>query len=119
MNEFQRKELQRLFTKLENSASTESSNLEADEIIISRSALMEMAEAFGTWPELNDGPSKPSDSPTDQPERRMLVDAICAGLTDLLCDVRSDETESTLALGPQVRDLGVMAERLRARMSRQ
>ncbi len=53
----------------------------------------------------------------DNLEERMLIEAICASLTDLADDIRSDETASSLALGPQVRDIKRMAENLRNRIS--
>ncbi len=52
-------------------------------------------------------------------EQRMLIDAICTGLTDLYSDVKSDETESTLALAPQVVAIRTMADNLRNRIAKE
>lgn len=49
-------------------------------------------------------------------ETRMLIEAICASLTDLVSDIRSEETESTLSILPQTREIQKMAENLRKRL---
>ena len=52
LTESARLELQRLFTALEDS--TDDYGCSADRITVSKSALEALAEAFGTWLELND-----------------------------------------------------------------
>jgi len=49
-------------------------------------------------------------------EESMLADAICTGLGDLISDLRSDETQSSLALLPQAREIKRMADSLRNRL---
>lgn len=50
-------------------------------------------------------------------EEKMLIDAICCGLEDLMADLRSDETQSSLALTPQAKDLYRMAMNLQRRIA--